>query len=230
MLGCRKKISKTQKTLESWPGKERRWPSIRDRNYLILMSLSREIQKSIKKFVTGRTSSLIIDAGCGSKPYYPYFAPYCSEYIGIDMDENSLADIRAPAEALPFQDSSADLVVSLQAAEHFQDPEGAVHEFYRILRPGGLLLVSTHGFWGEHGYSHWTKKGLERLLSAFQILEIVENGYAILSLFQLINLLIPSYLKFVIPLTNILGFRLDQIKPKRGLTLNYLVIASKHGR
>jgi SAM-dependent methyltransferase len=47
--------------------------------------------------------------------------------------------VRADAGALPFADASFDVCVTLNGLHCFPDPEGAVAEFARVLRPGGTL-------------------------------------------------------------------------------------------
>ncbi len=51
---------------------------------------------------------------------------------------------RADAGALGFDDASYDLVVSLTGLHCFPDPEAAVAEMGRVLRPGGVVVGSTH--------------------------------------------------------------------------------------
>jgi SAM-dependent methyltransferase len=50
------------------------------------------------------------------------------------------ADLARP---LPLEDASADAVIFLHVLEHLPDPEPAVKEISRILKPGGLLLAGT---------------------------------------------------------------------------------------
>jgi 2-polyprenyl-3-methyl-5-hydroxy-6-metoxy-1,4-benzoquinol methylase len=55
----------------------------------------------------------------------------------------SLAAVRANLAALPVRDASIDTVVSLQVIEHVWDHPQFVAECARVLRPGGLLMLST---------------------------------------------------------------------------------------
>jgi len=48
--------------------------------------------------------------------------------------------------ALPFEDASFDLIVSSLSAHHWDDPEAAVPELARVLRPGGRLRVYDFPF------------------------------------------------------------------------------------
>jgi len=79
--------------------------------------------------------------------------------VGIDLSEKMLASARAnarlaglaeriefkamDAEALQFEDASFDVVVSLFALLHFPDPAMALKEMFRVLRPGGTLVLAV---------------------------------------------------------------------------------------
>ena len=110
----------------------------------------------------------VLDVGCGVKPYYPFFAPYVTSYVGLDVGDNPMADLYGFAEEIPSEDESFDLVLCTQVLEHCSDPARAVAELRRVLRPGGRALLSTHGVMVYHPAPsdlwRWTHEGLERLL------------------------------------------------------------------
>ena len=112
----------------------------------------------------------ILDVGCGVKPYYPFFAGVSSEYVGVDVVENPVAELLGPVEALPVEDSSFDVVLCTQVLEHCDDPDQAVRELRRVTRPGGRVLASTHGVQVYHpspeDYWRWTHTGLTAALRA----------------------------------------------------------------
>jgi SAM-dependent methyltransferase len=111
----------------------------------------------------------VLDVGCGAKPYYPFFARFDVDYVGLDVVDNPLAELRGSVEAIPAEDASFDLVLCTQVLEHADDPALAVRELRRVLGPGGRALVSTHGVQVYHpspqDFWRWTHAGLERLFT-----------------------------------------------------------------
>jgi len=109
----------------------------------------------------------LLDVGCGVKPYAPWFAPYVTEHVGLDIAGNPDADLVGTIEAIPAEDASFDLVVCTQVLEHCEDPAEGVRELRRVVKPGGRVLLSTHGVQVYHPAPHdlwrWTHEGLERV-------------------------------------------------------------------
>jgi SAM-dependent methyltransferase len=105
----------------------------------------------------------VLDVGCGDRPYAELFPGA----IGFDVPGNPHADLHGSLEAIPVEDASFDVVLCLQVLEHVPDPGAAVRELRRVVRPGGRVLVSTHGVYPFHPNPddlwRWTHQGLERL-------------------------------------------------------------------
>lgn len=96
----------------------------------------------------------VLDMGCGtgalSERVLEAF-PAC-ELIGVDLSEEMLAraqkrlgnraQVRAgDCERLPFSDASFDAIVCNDSFHHYPDPERAAFEAWRVLAPGGSLVV-----------------------------------------------------------------------------------------
>ena len=76
---------------------------------------------------------------------------FAGPYTGVDMRSGPGVDVVAFADALPFPDSSFDVVVSTEMLEHDPSPWLSLAEMGRVLRPGGHLVLTTRGNgFGEH--------------------------------------------------------------------------------
>jgi SAM-dependent methyltransferase len=149
-------------------GRVRRWPPVTDPSFLSMRPLTRAIVDAIGREVAPAGSGQrVLDVGCGSKPYLPLFAAVTKEYVGLDVEPGPHVDVVAPAEALPFEDGEFGVVLSTQTLEHALDPAQVIREIHRVLAPGGVALVSTHGTAVYHPCPtdlwRWTQEGLEKL-------------------------------------------------------------------
>ena len=89
------------------------------------------------------------------------------------------------------QSDAYDLVLSTQVLEHLSSPTNYLHESIRVLKPGGSLVLTTHGTFPEHGvpydYQRWTSDGLRRLVAQtgfedIQILKMTTGPRAVMQL------------------------------------------------
>jgi SAM-dependent methyltransferase len=108
----------------------------------------------------------VLDVGCGDRPYAQIFPGS----VGFDVPGNEHADLHGSLESIPVEDESFDVVLCLQVLEHVPDPAAAVRELHRVVRPGGRVLLSTHGVYPFHPNPddlwRWTHQGLERVFLA----------------------------------------------------------------
>lgn len=103
-------------------------------------------------FLQAGTGETILDAGCGDGALSAQMAPHCKAVHAIDVAGNAFAReysgipnvhfAKMNIEELAFHDGFFDKIVCVEALEHVLDPEKAVAEFYRALRPGGLLVLT----------------------------------------------------------------------------------------
>ena len=110
--------------------------------------------------------SRILDFGCGVVAYRHLF-PAEADYAAADLPGNPLASLHLNEDGtVPAADGSFDAVLSTQVLEHVTDPALYLSECSRLLRPGGRLLLSTHGTFVYHpdpdDYWRWTCAGLQK--------------------------------------------------------------------
>jgi SAM-dependent methyltransferase len=112
------------------------------------------------------TGLRVLDVGCGDRPYERLLSG-AAEIVGFDVPGNPHADLHGSIDAIPVPDASFDVVLCLQVLEHVPDPAAAVRELGRAVRPGGRVLLSTHGVYPYHPNPddlwRWTHDGLDRL-------------------------------------------------------------------
>ena len=111
----------------------------------------------------------VLDYGCADTPYRHLF-PAGAEYLAADLPGNPRATLEiSPDGKAPVPDGSVDVVLSTQVLEHVVDPALYLSECCRVLRPGGQLLLSTHGIMVYHpdpdDYWRWTCAGLQRAVA-----------------------------------------------------------------
>lgn len=95
----------------------------------------------------------VLEAGCGEGYGADLITEVANQVIGLDYDDSAVAHVRARYPRvdmrqgnladLPLPDASVDVVVNFQVIEHLWDQHQFVVECRRVLRPGGLLLMST---------------------------------------------------------------------------------------
>jgi SAM-dependent methyltransferase len=124
------------------------------------------------------STSSVLDYGCADQPYRTWI-PADATYIGADLPGNPEANLYIRSDGtLDVEDASFDAILSTQVLEHVADPVTYVAECYRVLRPGGRLLLSTHGIMVYHpdpvDYWRWTGAGLRR--------QVEEAGFRVCSL------------------------------------------------
>lgn len=158
--------------------------------------------------VAPRAHGRLLDVGCGQRPYEHLFAPYVSEYVGIEHEatfeqtnasqSDKKPDLYYDGTRLPFDDGSFDTVLNVQVLEHTPHPDLLVKEMGRVLRPGGTLLLSAPFQFRlheqPHDYFRYSPHGLRVLCEAagLEIVETLSHG----SLWSVLAHKLNSYLAF----------------------------------
>lgn len=139
--------------------------------YFGLVRLRQAIEAAVADYVAPMPAPRVVDLGCGTMPYRALFEPHVTSYTGADLPSNPDADHAMDARTgrVDLPDACADAVLSTQVLEHVESPEAYLAEAHRLCRPGGLLILSTHGLFKHHpdpqDYWRWTGSGLDKLLS-----------------------------------------------------------------
>src|SRR3546814_19368424 len=94
----------------------------------------------------GTLAGPMLDVGCGTKPYRELFE--LEEYIGLEIDSpsartQSRADYFYDGKKFPFEAEIFNSVLCNQVLEHVFNPDDFLQEIHRVLREGGMLLLTV---------------------------------------------------------------------------------------
>ena len=141
-------------------------------NLLVNRIHDRHLVHCASKYLRGRS----IDIGCGAIPYRELLSPYVDSYFGVDP--SGFPDVRATAYAIPVKECSFDSAICTAVLEHLEEPEQALQEAYRVLKPGGVAIYTVPFIWHLHeeprDFYRFTKYGLKYLFEkvGFEVLEL----------------------------------------------------------
>ncbi len=148
------------------------------KNILVNRLHDRAVLDRGHRFLRGR----LIDIGCGSKPFRDRLAPCVDEHVGLDHEETfhdkSNIDLWGSAYEIPTENESFDSALCTAVLEHLEEPEAAIRECHRVLKPGGIALYTVPFIWHLHeeprDFFRYSKYGLAYLFdkAGFELVEI----------------------------------------------------------
>lgn len=100
-----------------------------------------------------RIRGSLLEVGCGEGRGIDLLLPAVNAYTAIDKIQSAIDDLQnryprgkfvaAHLPPLPFADASFDAIVTFQVIEHIEEDKFFLHELHRVLRPGGVLMLTT---------------------------------------------------------------------------------------
>lgn len=135
-----------------------------------------EAIKKARKYANGK----LLDIGCGTMPYRRDMLEFVKEYIGLDYPKTKKMypgapkpDILGDAKNLPLDSATFDTVLMLQVLEHIDNPELAIKEASRVLKTGGIIIISVPFLYPVHDapydYFRFTEYALKSFLKKFNL-------------------------------------------------------------
>jgi SAM-dependent methyltransferase len=212
------------------------------------------IDKAIAE-AASHAHGILLDIGCGSKPYKKVFAPFVTEHLGLEYSPESVyrgceANFFGDAMKLPLADNSIDTILCTEVLEHIPNPEKTIAEFARILRPNGVIITTAPFFFPIHDawdFFRYTHDGLANLMKqnglAIELIKPLSGtGVTLALLFNLYwfeigfmwtkwlypfgVILRPILLLFCF-IVNVIGGILEVLIPSKQMAFNHLTIARK---
>lgn len=155
-------------------------------NFLINTIFEKNFLELANKFTNGK----LIDIGCGIKPYKDMLSHLVTEHVGVDHHitghDKSNIDLFGTAYSIPAENDSFDSAICTAVLEHLEEPENAIRECHRVLKPGGYAIYSVPFIWHLHeeprDFFRYSKYGLEYLFkkAGFEVIEVRPlSGFAV---------------------------------------------------
>lgn len=175
------------------------------------------------------TGSLLVDCGAGTGQFAAEMQPFC-RVLAVDDHDESLALAasklgassvrRGSCTALPISPASADCLTALDVLEHVEDDARAIKEFTRVLKPGGIAIITVPAMpalWSDwdislHHFRRYTRRSLLNLLA---VPEFTIEHWNFINVFALI----PVYLSRKLRSLAQTSRRAEDVIPARGLNL-----------
>ena len=112
----------------------------------------------VLSFCSGMLTGKVLDAGCGDGFFLSQLTCFdeVKDITGIDISEKAIERAlekypknpfrQASLNKIPFENASFDSIVMVEVIEHLVDIDGTLEDLSRVLKPGGLLLITTTDF------------------------------------------------------------------------------------
>lgn len=124
----------------------------------------------------------LLDIGCGAKQKEILLGDLVGEYVGLDLPvslhDQSKVDLFGTAYEIPQPEASFDCVLCTAVLEHLEEPEAALREAYRVMKPGACAIYTIPMYWHLHeeprDFYRYTRYGIAHLASkaGFEVVEI----------------------------------------------------------
>lgn len=159
-------------------------------NYKLLFPTYRNrylfIKEQLSEYAGQYTFENVLNLGTGEGDYDHMIAAHCQNLIACDINEADIAYAKALNAAvenvtyrvedalnLSFKENSFDLIISVDVIEHVGQPERMLEEISRVLKPGGIAMITFPSLKFPFTYDP-----VNRMLSWFSNKKISQGAYA----------------------------------------------------
>lgn len=125
-----------------------------DADYFVNRNLRTVLYKYISEYIKNGMS--VADIGCGEQPLRAFIEQQGAAYTGIDITQNAHGTVAviASISAIPLSSSVFDCIVCTEVLEHVNDAKLAFAEISRLLKPGGICILTTPFLYPLHEEPH----------------------------------------------------------------------------
>lgn len=135
-----------------------------------------------KHFKTSRKRDVLLDLGCGQRPYFDLYKNCYNKTIGAEHPDapfpKSSIDIYCEATSIPLESESIDTILCTEVLHDMPEPTQMLDETFRVLKKGGDMILTTPFVVpvvdGEYDHYRYTYYGLKYLLK--------KSGYSVISI------------------------------------------------
>ncbi|EKE06755.1 MAG: methyltransferase type 11 [uncultured bacterium] len=146
-----------------------------------------------------------LDVGCGTGAVLKFLQDASYKAKGIDFSDTALRYCKSRgldvqygiATKIPMPDNSFDIITALDVVEHIEDDKNVIKELYRVLKPGGICIITVPAhmwLWSYHDVSLHHKRRYSKN-SLKQLANLVSQDFFI-SWFHMFILIPVTFVRF----------------------------------
>ncbi len=144
----------------------------------------RAARQALHPLIEKYASGVALDAGAGRLAWREMISRKCERYVSVDYTKThpELTAVGDLLKGLPFEPRTFDTIFCCSVLEHVEDPDAALKELARVLKPGGKLILSVPFRYYLHGapidYFRFTTHGVQLLAGrqGFDVVSLTSSG------------------------------------------------------
>jgi SAM-dependent methyltransferase len=203
-------------------GRERLHPSLTNPSWLVLRKRREIVQKWLGSLDVRDLD--VLDVGGRIQPYRALLNGRLRQYVAVDLRRTPLVNAVARGEQIPLASAQFDLVICTQVLQYASEPGAVIAEIYRVLKPGGYLLLSVPAVFprdADEECWRFLPAGIRQLLGAFGQVKVAPEGGSIAGFFRTTNACLNVFVRYpalrsafhwiLCPVLNLCGALLEKI-------------------